>query len=215
MNSSSDKPTTSASQMSLSPYDAPSLSLLSNSVSTSDIEAAICRCLPDKYDKLKRVIFRLAREWKALCSDDGCEIGVREFVKLWFDAGGKDLEESFDVAWLYFLDACERVRLPKGRSPAELALERAKSNELPMAARKYDDDRVRLLVAVCRELQVLAGPSPFFLSYRMAGELIGVPKDRAGSLLCGLSRDGVLTLIAKGDITARGKLATRWRFIAE
>lgn len=132
---------------------------------------------------------------------------------MWHDAGGNVFGETIDVIWLRFLDCCDRVRFPKGTSPAELALERAKTNPLPSVARRFDDPSVQLLVAVCHELQRLSGSSPFFLSCRTAGELIGVPHHLANVLLRGLARDGVLREIAKGGISARGKLATRWRFV--
>lgn len=217
---SANNATTSASHVSLCNSDAAVLShsasqSLRHSVSLSErIEAAIRRCLPGKYDKIERLLFKMAREWKAIASDADGEITTHEFVRRWFNAGGKELEESFSVVWLVFLDCFDRVRLPKGTSPAELAFERAKSNPLPRAARQYDDHRVQLLVAYCRELQILNGPHPFHLSCRMAGDRIGESKDLANALLHGLSRDGVLEEIVKGSISARGKLATRWRFIA-
>ncbi len=178
------------------------------------IGAAIQRCLPGDYDRADNLLFRLAREWKALASDDDCPVGVREFVRHWFDAGGHTVEGSFDVVWLCFLVACESVKFPKGTGPVELAMEAAKGEPWPSAALRFEDERVRLLVSVCCKLQLLSGPSPFYLSCRMAGELIGVSHDTANVLLRGLGREGILDEIAKGGITARGKLATRWRFIA-
>ncbi len=73
---------------------------------------------------------------------------------------------------------------------------------------------VHNVVVACRELQLLSGVSPFFLSCRTAGELIGLSHDTANVLLKGLCREGILEEIAKGGITARGSLATRWRFVA-
>lgn len=69
-------------------------------------------------------------------------------------------------------------------------------------------------MAVCRELRLESGPQPYHLSCWLPGEVIDKPKDRAIILLHGLSRDGVLEEMAKGGMTTRGKLATRWRFVA-
>lgn len=43
-------------------------------------------------------------------------------------------------------------------------LQRATQTPPPKAAEKYDAQALRLLVALCRELQQAAGPDPFFLA---------------------------------------------------
>ena len=176
------------------------------------VTEAIQRCLPAEYDKVEKLLFRLAREWKALSSDDGCPIGVREFVRRWFDEGGHTLEHSFDAVWLVFLANCDRVKFARGQGPTEVALARAREKEPCSVALQFTDERIRLLVMLCRELQILSGQSPFHLSCRKAGELIGVPFKLANLFLGGLRKEGILEEIAKGGICARGKLATRWRF---
>jgi hypothetical protein len=51
---------------------------------------------------------------------------------------------------------------------------RRKQIPLRPAAHRYDYNGLRLLVAVCRELQRVSGQGEFFLSCRTAGKLLGV-----------------------------------------
>ena len=90
-------------------------------------------------------------------------------------------------------------------------LEQAKANPLPAAAH-YENEAVRLLAALCRELQTHAGDEPFPLSARMAAEMLGVPTMTAWRYLYLLQTDGLLTAETKGDKSGK---ATRFRFIAD
>lgn len=96
----------------------------------------------------------------------------------------------------------------------EVAVEMAKASTPPAVALRYQNKNVRLLISMCRKLQELKGREPFHLSCRKAGELLDIPKDEANALLHVLANEGILKLVAKGSISARGKLASRWRFIA-
>ena len=91
------------------------------------------------------------------------------------------------------------------------AIKRAKRAALPKCAKQYQNAAVQLLVKLCRELQQRAGEGPFYLSARIAGDAIGVPKSNAGRFLAMLLADKVLALTEPGT-KAR---AARYRFIGE
>lgn len=96
----------------------------------------------------------------------------------------------------------------------EVAVEMAKASTPPAVAARYQNQNLRLLISICRALQQLKGREPFHLACRKAGEFLDISKDEANALLHVLADEGILKLVAKGSISARGKLASRWRFIA-
>jgi hypothetical protein len=93
------------------------------------------------------------------------------------------------------------------------ALANAIAAELPEAAIVYEQEQLRLLVSLCRELQRVSGDSPFFLSCRTAERLLGVPFKTTNRWLFLLVEERVLALVTKGD--ASSMLASRYRYIAD
>ena len=85
--------------------------------------------------------------------------------------------------------------------------------ELPEPALQYEQQELRLLVALCRELQRACGTGPFFLSTRTAGQLLGINHVRASRWLRGLRHDGILELVSRG--TRQDRLASRYRYLGE
>ena len=69
-------------------------------------------------------------------------------------------------------------------------LNRAVGAEPPTVAMQYEQEQLRLLVSLCRELQREAGKRPFFLSIRTAAEQVGVSPSHAATWLNGLVIDG-------------------------
>ena len=92
-------------------------------------------------------------------------------------------------------------------------MEKAAASDPPTAAMPYDQPKLRLLVALCRELQREAGDRPFYLSVRTVEELIGVSKSQAGRWLNGLVLHQVLERISRGDLIKRK--AAEYRYIAK
>jgi len=91
--------------------------------------------------------------------------------------------------------------------------ERAKNAPLPRAAARYQHDGLRLLTALCRELQRESGEKPFFLATRKAGELLEVDHVTAWRWLFLLVHDNVIEEVEKGDRTKRR--ASRFRYLAD
>ena len=122
-------------------------------------------------------------------------------------------DASYDEYALLFEDAFHRARVPWGTDTLANAIKRAQSSPLPEAAARFSDPRLQLLVAVCFQLQKLAGDSPFFLSVRDCAEILGMKRlEDAGKMLNGLVLRGILDLVTKG-LPGKNR-ATRFRYAA-
>ena len=67
-----------------------------------------------------------------------------------------------------YLNAYKLAKFPLGSVVLAQAMEAAKKNPIPPTALTWTTDPdVRLLAAICRELQTIHGAEPFFLSGRM------------------------------------------------
>ena len=91
--------------------------------------------------------------------------------------------------------------------------ERAVREPMPEVAEDYDQDELRLLVALCRELQRSAGGGPFYLSCRTAGRLLGVDYSTANRWLFLMANDGILEVAEPGNRAQRK--AARYRYLGE
>lgn len=166
-----------------------------------------------------RQVFELARALKAvawLADAKGKDLDRLEpYVRLWHNEGvrrGLIGTEPFDETRINFLQAWPKIRFPKGEEPMTAIFQRATRSALPSVANRYDEDGVRLLVGLCRELQRAAGRSPFFLGTRTAGRLLGVNHVQAWRWLWLLTHDGILEVVEAGDHAKRR--ATRYRYLA-
>ena len=89
---------------------------------------------------------------------------------------------------------------------------KAVNTDEPAVARRYEQGQLRLLVALCQELQRAAGERPFYLSCRTAGRLLGVDHTTAWRWLFLLEHHQVIKTVAKGS-QSTGK-ASRYRYLA-
>jgi len=125
--------------------------------------------------------------------------------------------EPFDETWIDFLHVWPKVKFPKGSEPLLAILQRAKELPPPAVAAQYDGDGLRLLVALCRELQRTSGARPSYLSCRTAARLLGLDSEngyvKAWRWLDLLVHDHVIEIVEPGE---RGKRrATRYRYLAD
>jgi hypothetical protein len=160
-------------------------------------------------------IFKFARALKAFEATTGVSLpkaGLRSAFNIWWSiARSKIPQDAEHEEYLFlFLDAYNRVRAPLGANVLEMAARRMKCGARPPEANRYSSAKIVMLVHLCRELQLLACDSPFFLSTRDAGRLIGCPHAIAAALLNGLVRDGILDPVTKGS--AQNRRASRFRF---
>src|SRR6516225_3582341 len=81
-------------------------------------------------------------------------------------------ELTRDDYYAEFLMAYSYARIGLTENPLELAVSRAKAAPLPDVP-GFTNERIRLLVAICRELQEITGGSPFYLPTRKLGDILG------------------------------------------
>ena len=111
-------------------------------------------------------------------------------------------ELTRDDYYAEFLEAYSYAQIGLDADPLELALSRAKSAPLPQVL-GFTDERIRLLAAICREMQSLLGEKPFFLPTRKLGEVLGVHWTLAARWLRALEVLGIIHL-ADGEVRRRG-----------
>ena len=104
--------------------------------------------------------------------------------------------------WAEFLQAYHYARIGLDEDPIELALSRAKAEALP-EVRGFKDERVRLVAAICCEMQQLVGNNSFFVPTRKLAQVLGAHWVTVGRWLVALEVLDVIHL-APGEIRRRG-----------
>lgn len=175
-------------------------------------ERAIIESLPRQTGKRHRQVFELARALKAIPRLADAEARALEpHVRRWHRLGveqGVIATKPFEESWIDFLRAWPKVKFPKGREPILAIVERARRN-VPREAQKYEQPALRLLVAICRELQQAVGDADFYLATRTAGGVLGVDHVQAWRWLFLLQQEQIIRETQKGT-TQR---ASRFRYI--
>lgn len=137
---------------------------------------------------------------------------LRPVVKAWHSAAlpriaTKPLEETI---W-DFAESWDKVRFPADARPVAMCFAEAVKAPTPKCAEHYEHPKIRLLVALCRELQRAAGDAPFFLACRTAAKLLEYNHVDVAAWLRGLRRDKVLELVDKRS-GGGGRRAYRYRY---
>ena len=179
------------------------------------VELAIQNTLPRGIGERNKRIFSFVRALKAIPAlTDADAESVRGIVKEWHRRARPVIEtKPFEETWIDFRRAWKRVILPLGDDPMGLMLERAVTTGLPTVALEYEQPELRVLVALCRELQRAAGERPFWLACRTVQRLLGVGRVTAGRWLGLLVDDKILFLVEKGS-RQTGR-ASRYCYIAD
>jgi hypothetical protein len=107
-----------------------------------------------------------------------------------------------DDYYAEFLEAYSYARIGLDENPIEVAVSRARSAPLPQVG-GFSDERIRLLAAICREMQLLTGGNPFFLPTRKLVEVLGVHWTRVARWLRALECLQFIRL-APGEVRKRG-----------
>jgi len=175
--------------------------------------------LPAGPGRRNRRVFELARALKSipwLADAGGQDLDRLEpCLRVWHNEGvrrGVIATVNFSETWIDFLRAWPKVRFPKGQEPMVAVFQKAFEGPLPAVAERYDQRGLRLLVALCRELQRAAGAEPFFLACRTAGRLLDVSHVQAHRWLFLLVHDGIIEVVEPGDRSKRR--ASRYRYLA-
>jgi hypothetical protein len=179
------------------------------------IETAIKRTLPTGGSQRHKQVFALARELKGLPAlADAPLADLKPIVRQWHKRALASIKtKPFEETWFDFCEGWGKVRFPAGKEPMAMMVAKAMEAELPEVAKQYEQQPLRLLVAVCRELQRASGDGPFFLSARTAGKYLEVSHVQAWRWLRGLQHDGILQLVSLGS-QAEHK-ASRFRYVAK
>jgi hypothetical protein len=161
---------------------------------------AINVTLPSGPGQRHRALFLFARHLKALPNlRDADADAVRPYVELWHRLALRTITtKAWEETWYDFRNAWANVRFAVGEEPIRAMFQTAVEKKLPVCAQRYEQEPLKRLVALCRELQDASGSAPFYLAGRTAAELIGVEHKTAARWLKMLCLDGVLTLVRMG-----------------
>jgi Bifunctional DNA primase/polymerase, N-terminal len=179
------------------------------------IDQAIAETLPTGIGRRNDCVFKLARWLKAIPAvADADPRRLKPIVQRWHSKALPYIStKPFTETWIDFLHSWANVKFPKGTEPMAQIFEKALEAELPRVAEQFDDERLQLLVSLCRELQRASGDGPFYLSARTAGRHLKVDHMTAWRWLFLLQAEHILKAITVGD--AKTQKATRFRYIAQ
>ena len=173
---------------------------------SADIE----KYVPQAIGQRNRCLFDLARHVKARYPDASRD-DLRAIVREWHRLALPNIGTTeFSASWGDFMRGLEAVQFPEGILMAEL-LKNVDFDRLPVGIPPDYEPRTKRLVRICGRLQRHAGSDPFFLSARMAGELVKVHFTVANGMLNGLVADGVLEREEPGRL--RGRRAAQYRML--
>ena len=185
-----------------------------------DVAALIERTLPDRPGQRRSKLGLFARGLKFDLGRAGADTAtLRGWVRCWHDLAwprtsrAKGVDDSWFDFQSWWVDA--KIPLETSRASEAFAIAEAGRPWQELADR-YDDVRLRHLVAGCREMQRLHGSTPFVLTCRTAAALIGLHGEnghvRANRWLLGLEREGVLKCAFRGK-PGRGGRDTANKFL--
>jgi hypothetical protein len=140
------------------------------------IDDAVQLALPDKAHQNNDRLFTLARAVKTLEIQSGkfTPAQLRDVFSRWFKRATEFLrpEQTRDEYMTQFLNAYDSAKIPLGDGAITQAWKQAQEKPLPPeAVENFEDQNLRLVVALCRELQIMAGQEPFYLSARTVQRL--------------------------------------------
>ena len=161
--------------------------------------------VPTGIGRRNGAVFELAR-WLKGTEPNATRERQHEVVRVWHTLhlnviGTKDLFTS----WVEFRNAWERVKQPYGATLA-ICLSTLPTAPDIAALSDYGPKAIHL-AQICLALQARAGDSPFFLSSRIAGQLIGYHFADAATLLRCFVNEGWLVLVKAGA----GSRASRYK----
>ena len=162
---------------------------------------------PKDYHQNNASLLKLARLVKGYENDVG-RLATLQELELAFDRWAFVArpywrpELTRDDYYAEFLEAYSYARVGLDENPIEIALGRANLAQLPQV-QGFAGENIRLLAAICREMQALTGHNPFFLPTRKIGEIFGVHYTQAAHWLRALEALKIIHL-APGEVRRRG-----------
>ena len=141
------------------------------------IADAVALAMPNRVHQNNDCLFTLGRAVKRLESNSGqtfTPAQLREVFTEWHRQAMPFLRKELtrDDYKIQFMNAYQSAKIPLGEDGVKMAWKRAQESPLPPEAiNHFEDADKRLLVALCRELQIIHGQQPFFLSARVVQQL--------------------------------------------
>ena len=165
----------------------------------------ISQIVPTDYCQNNASLFKLARSVKGYENAIGRAATPQE-LEFVFDRW-YPVAENFGTYGLtrddYYAEFLELYGYARtGLNPVEVAVGRAKATPLPQV-QGFTDEPIRLLAAICREIQNITGTNPFFLPTRKLGRLLRVDHTRVAHWLRALEVLKIIHL-APGEVRRRG-----------
>jgi hypothetical protein len=167
------------------------------------VEAAIVATLPKVVGHRHKRVFELCRAFRGIPTLAGAPFPtLKPLVKDWYKRACQRVEmPAFDLIWADFVEGWDKVRHPAGSEPIRTLFARARKAEMPKVAEDYSDPKLRLLIALCRELQgERRKGQPFYLAIRTAAVLLQIEATTAWRWLKVLQADRIIKLVKVGSV---------------
>lgn len=165
---------------------------------------------------INRSLFTLARGIYGLRLERCAEFHIdeiRNIFHLWREKNDRYIDEDSDDLFFELLEKCNRAKVPLGHDAVEAAMGIAIEHTFPPEAENFQDEKIKLLVALCYQLQLASEAEPFFLSCRKVQALMGMGSAKhAARCLRGLVNCGVLEIVEQGG--PHTNKATRYRYVS-
>lgn len=178
------------------------------------IEDAVQVSLPSKKHENNNCLFTLARAIKTLEKKgqtfEPCQL--QEVFEQWYVRSEQFLRDgqSKEEYYLEFMNAYQRAKFPLGGRRLSEAWERASSQPLPDEATKFQNPKLRLLIAFLKQLQLMAGDKPFYATSRDCAAFLEQKTHSTAYMWLGaLTTMGYIKVVEPGN----DHKATRYRYI--
>ena len=182
----------------------------------NSVEDALRVSIPDEMHQNNPRLFKLARAIKTLeAKGERFDSGKLEsvFAEWYRRVRAKGLlrdGQSREEYLMEFMNACEKAKYPLGGVKVPTAWARATSQPLPDEAMKWENPKLRLLIAFLKQLQEMAGPDPFYITLRDCADFLELESHSTIDKWMGALRK--LGYI-KVDQPGNEHRATRYRYI--
>ena len=176
-----------------------SVALLSSSVGDDAIADLIpASCIPSRHGERHHCLFRLARVLRAKFPDASAE-ACRQIVQQWHDLSLPYIRtKEFAISWAEFKVAWVKIKYPMGSTLTGILS--GEDVDITAIAQRFGYGKTtQALLQICLKLQRNSPETPFFLSVRTAGGLLGIHHTDACRLMGLLVSDGLLDLVSKGS----------------